>query len=133
MQAQGADKKKYAEEATMYNKIASSLMDINYKERINNIYNKVKGNTFDQKFKLSYFKLFYFLFFLIIYISNQHSVEKKIRNINRLEKEVEELRTDYITLKNNFMFSRKETEVLKKAKEIGLQNSDVPPEKIIIE
>ena len=106
---------------------------MNYKERINNIYNKVKGNTFDQKFKLSYFKLFYFLFFLIIYISNQHSVEKKIRNINLLEKEVEELRTDYITLKNNFMFSRKETEVLKKAKEIGLQNSDVPPEKIIIE
>ena len=106
---------------------------MNYKERINNIYNKVKGNTFDQKFKLSYFKLFYFLFFLIIYISNQHSVEKKIRNINLLEKEVEELRTDYITLKDNFMFSRKETEVLKKAKEIGLQNSDVPPEKIIIE
>ena len=31
------------------------------------------------------------------------------------------------------MFSRKETEVLKKAKEIGLKNSDVPPEKIIIE
>ena len=51
---------------------------MNYKERINNIYNKVKGNTFDQKFKLSYFKLFYFLFFLIIYISNQHSVEKKL-------------------------------------------------------
>jgi len=34
MQAQGADKKKFAEEATMYNKIASSLMDINFKERI---------------------------------------------------------------------------------------------------
>ena len=69
---------------------------------------------------------------MIIYISNQHSVEKKIRNINKLEKEVEELRTDYITLKNNFMFSRKETEVLKKAKDMGLENSNVPPEKIVI-
>ena len=34
---------------------------MNYKERINNIYNKVKGNTFDQKFKLVI--LSYFIFF----------------------------------------------------------------------
>lgn len=102
------------------------------KDRIGDLYNKSKDNVINPKIKLSYFKVFYFLFFLIIYISNQHSVEKKIRNINKLEKEVEELRTDYITLKNNFMFSRKETEVLKKAKDMGLENSNVPPEKIII-
>ena len=30
------------------------------------------------------------------------------------------------------MFSRKETEVLKKAKDMGLENSNIPPEKIII-
>lgn len=102
------------------------------KDRIGDLYNKSKDNVINPKINLSYFKLFYFLFFLIIYISNQHSVEKKIRNINKLEKEVEELRTDYITLKNNFMFSRKETEVLKKAKDMGLENSNVPPEKIII-
>ncbi len=102
------------------------------KERLDDLYNKSKENVLNPKIKLSYFKLFYFLFFLIIYISNQHSVEKKIRNINKLEKEVEELRTDYITLKNNFMFSRKETEVLKKAKDMGLENSNIPPEKIII-
>tara|TARA_Y100000768_G_C23960223_1_gene674957 strand:- start:1316 stop:1636 length:321 start_codon:yes stop_codon:yes gene_type:complete len=102
------------------------------KDRIGDLYNKSKDNVINPKIKLSYLKLFYFLFFLIIYISNQHSVEKKIRNINKLEKEVEELRTDYITLKNNFMFSRKETEVLKKAKDMGLENSNVPPEKIII-
>ena len=52
-----------------------------------------------------------------MYISNQHSVEKKIREINILEKEVEELRTDYITLNNNYMFSRKETEILKRVNE----------------
>ena len=33
---------------------------------------------------------------------------------------------------DNFMFSRKETEVLKKAKDMGLENSNVPPEKIVI-
>ena len=66
------------------------------------------------------------------YISNQHSVEKKIREINQVEKEVEELRTDYITLKNNYMFSKKKTEVLKKIKKLGLQDSKLPPEKILL-
>ena len=40
------------------------------------------------------------------------------------------MRTDYITLKNNYMFSRKETEILKKVNELGLENSKLPPEKI---
>ena len=79
---------------------------------------------------LDVYKIFYLLFFLIIYISNQHSVEKQIREINKLEKEVEELRTDYVTLNNNYMFSRKESEILKRVKEIGLVNSKLPPERI---
>mgnify|MGYP001165351526 FL=1 len=79
---------------------------------------------------LDIYKIFYLLFFLIIYISNQHSVEKQIREINKLEKEVEELRTDYVTLNNNYMFSRKESEILKRVKEIGLVNSKLPPERI---
>jgi uncharacterized protein YeeX (DUF496 family) len=78
-------------------------------------------------------KVLYLLFFLIIYISNQHSVEKKIREISQLEKEVEELRTDYITLNNNYMFSRKETEILKRVKNLKLKSSKLPPEKITIE
>ena len=79
---------------------------------------------------LDIYKIFYLLFFLIIYISNQHSVEKQIREINKLEKEVEELRTDYVTLNNNYMFSRKESEILKRVKKIGLVNSKLPPERI---
>ena len=70
---------------------------------------------------------------MILYISNQHSVEKKIREISILEKEVEELRTDYITLNNNYMFSRKETEILKRVKNLNLQGSKLPPEKITVE
>ena len=79
------------------------------------------------------FKIFYVLFFILIYIGNQHFVEKKIREINTMEKEVEELRTDYITLNNNYMFSRKETEILKRVKNLNLQGSKLPPEKITVE
>ena len=77
-------------------------------------------------------KIFYVLFFILIYIGNQHFVEKKIREINKMEEEVEELRTYFITIKNNYMFSKKESEVLKRVKKIGLESSKVPPEKIIL-
>uniref|UniRef100_A0A6C0J3J8 SF3 helicase domain-containing protein n=1 Tax=viral metagenome TaxID=1070528 RepID=A0A6C0J3J8_9ZZZZ len=47
MEAQGADKKKNNDEAIMYNKIASSLMDINFKERI---IKEAKNLFYDDKF-----------------------------------------------------------------------------------
>lgn len=90
-------------------------------------------NQFPSSLNFDLTKVLYLLFFLIIYISNQHSVEKKIREISQLEKEVEELRTDYITLNNNYMFSRKETEILKRVKNLKLKSSKLPPEKITIE
>ena len=69
--------------------------------------------------------------FLILYISNQHSVEKRLERLAYWKK-VEELRTDYITLNNNYMFSRKETEILKRVKNLKLQASKLP-EKITVE
>tara|TARA_S200000501_G_scaffold271868_1_gene255612 strand:- start:474 stop:794 length:321 start_codon:yes stop_codon:yes gene_type:complete len=101
------------------------------KENINNLLGTLK-NQLPASFNFDIFKVIYLLFFLIIYISNQHSVEKKIRQISQLEKEVEELRTDYITLNNNYMFSRKETEILKRVKSLKLQSSKLPPEKITV-
>ena len=100
------------------------------KNKIKEMINTIRVGIPHSKINFDSSKIFYLIFFIIFYISNQHSVEKKIREINILEKEVEELRTDYITLKNNYMFSRKETEILKKVKELGLENSKLPPEKI---
>ena len=102
---------------------------MNIKEKVEEVLKSFKIEL-PNSLNLDLYKIFYLLFFLIIYISNQHSVEKKIREINNLEKDVEELRTDYVTLNNNYMFSRKESEILKRVKEIGLENSKLPPEKI---
>ena len=101
-------------------------------DKIDNIISSIRDRL-PHAFNFDLFKVLYLLFFLIIYISNQHSVEKKIREISILEKEVEELRTDYITLNNNYMFSRKETEILKRVKNLKLQSSKLPPEKITVE
>ena len=68
----------------------------------------------------------------IIYIGNLHYAEKNIRKINKLRIEVEDLRADYTTLKADYMYTSKQSEVAKKAAALGLQESMEPPYKIVI-
>ena len=77
------------------------------KEILSNYFkNSYSKNLIDSLSNNYVIKIFYVLFFVLIYIGNQHFVEKKIREINKMEKEVEELRTYFITIKNNYMFSK---------------------------
>lgn len=69
----------------------------------------------------------------ILYIGNLHYAEKNIRKINKLEIIVQDLRADYTTLKADYMYATKQSEVVKKAVEIGLVESKIPPFKIIIQ
>jgi hypothetical protein len=69
-------------------------------------------------------------FLSVIYIGNRHNAEKKIRDIAQLERQVEDLRADYTTLKADYMFATKQSEVANRASSIGLTLPDVPPEKI---
>ena len=66
----------------------------------------------------------------IFYIGNSHYAERNIRKIDSLKKEVEDLRADYTTLKANYMFSSKQSEVAKNVKKLGIIESLQPPEKI---
>lgn len=68
----------------------------------------------------------------VIYIGNRHYAEKKIRAISTLESEVEDLRADYTTLKAEYKFASKQSEVAKQARELGLEESKHPPFKIIV-
>ena len=69
---------------------------------------------------------------LIMYIGNSHHAEKMIRNIGKLEVQVEDLRADFTTLKADYMYARLQSEVAKKTKIIGLEESSEPPMKIIM-
>ena len=69
-----------------------------------------------------------FLAFLsVLYIANRHSAEKKVRAISQLEVQVEDLRADFTTLKASYMFASKQSEVAKRAKEIGLAENNNSP------
>ncbi|MFT4737339.1 MAG: hypothetical protein ACI8QD_001034 [Cyclobacteriaceae bacterium] len=68
----------------------------------------------------------------VLYIGNRHYADKKVRNINILQREVADFRADYTTLKADYMFVTKQSEVAKKAAKIGLQLSTIAPEKIVV-
>ena len=69
----------------------------------------------------------------ILYIGNGHHAENTIRKINEAQKQVEDLRADFHTLKADYMFNSKQSEVASKVKESGLRESTEPPLKIIAE
>lgn len=69
----------------------------------------------------------------LFYIGITHSAEKMIREYDQLKQEVDDLRTDYTTIKADYMYSSKQSEVAKKVQKMGLVESQQPPYKIVIE
>nr|WP_307735049.1 FtsL-like putative cell division protein [Chitinophaga nivalis] len=68
----------------------------------------------------------------LIYIANSHLAEKKIRRINKLGKEIKELKWEYINVKSELMFRSKMSEVSKSVEPLGLKQLSSPPQKIIL-
>jgi hypothetical protein len=66
----------------------------------------------------------------LIYIANSHLAEKKIRRINKLGKEIKELKWEYINVKSELMFRSKMSEVSKSVEPLGLKQLSSPPQKI---
>lgn len=74
-----------------------------------------------------------FLSFLgLIYIANAYYVERKVVAIQKLNKRVKDLHTNYVSVKAELMFSMKQTEIASKMAETGLKESTTPPKVIRI-
>jgi hypothetical protein len=77
-----------------------------------------------------------FAFFLamvgMFYIANKHMAEKNIRNIEKINRELKELKWEYMTAKSELMFRSKQTEVAKMTETFGLKEALVPPQKIVV-
>jgi len=89
---------------------------------------------FEAGFPVQYLPRILFVFMLaLIYISNTHYADKATREVSRLQSEVEDLRADYTTLKADVMYAGKQSEVAKRVKALGLEESMVPPFKVIVD
>lgn len=88
---------------------------------------------FEEGFPVHYLpKIFFVLVLGLVYIGNTHYAEETVREINRIQVEVEDLRADYTTLKADLMFSSKQSEVARKVKPLGLRESLNPPYKVVV-
>ena len=86
---------------------------------------------FDKKFSINYIPYLLFTTFIgVVYIANTHYSEKNQKKIIQLEKEVGNLRTEYITIKADYMSASKQSEVAKKAQKLGLKEPTKAPYQI---
>ena len=77
-----------------------------------------------------------FVFFLailgILYIANAHYAEKNIREMSQIEKEMNELRWEYMTTKSELEYISKQSEVARLVAPTGLKELREPPKKIVV-
>ena len=68
----------------------------------------------------------------MIYIANAHYSEKKVREIQAAQAELKQMRWKYMSLKSEFTYQAKRTEVIKSVKDLNLKPNRKKPNKIII-
>ncbi len=76
------------------------------------------------------FKFFRYLLYLallaFIYIANNYYAENNIREINKLRKELKELRYEYINVKTNLMHIEKQSQIANKLAAKGIKKNTQP-------
>ena len=107
----------------------------NNKQNKNILRNILDGSFLTKNFFVKQMPFIFFLAFLaVIYISNRNQSEKILNKINKLQREVRELRSESITIASDLMFISKQSEVndMVVKKGLGLQEVTEPPKKLII-
>ena len=67
------------------------------------------------------------------YIANGYYAEKSVREISRINTEIKELKSEFITAKSELMFMSNQSEVARAVIPFGLKESTVPPKKIVVQ
>jgi hypothetical protein len=76
--------------------------------------------------------LLYMAFLGMIYIANGYYAHNRLKDLNTIDNNITELRTQYIIAKDKLMYLSKESEVTKATDAIGLKEAVVPPGKIVV-
>ncbi|MCB0637669.1 MAG: hypothetical protein KDC54_13660 [Lewinella sp.] len=85
------------------------------------------------RFILDNLGYFLFLGFLaIIYIANAHLAERNVRQIQELQRDIRELRWQYMSLQSENMYNSLRSEVVDKVRDDGLRLHRGEPIKIVV-
>ncbi|MGP8216274.1 MAG: FtsL-like putative cell division protein [Bacteroidia bacterium] len=94
----------------------------------------VSGRFLISEPTLKYMPFIFFLAFLgLLYIANGYFAQSKDRELDTLNTQIKELNTQYQIAKAKLMYLSKESEVARATAGIGLKESVIPPEKIVID
>lgn len=106
---------------------------INIETKISFLDKVKKAVKFDEKNLLNNLPLVLLIAVLgIVHVANNHRIEKKVREINKLERELKELRWMYMTTKSELMYRSKQSEVANMVEIMGLEESVTAPYKIVV-
>ncbi|MFA5418479.1 MAG: FtsL-like putative cell division protein [Bacteroidales bacterium] len=76
--------------------------------------------------------LLFVAFLAFIYIANNYLAENKIRESNKLRREVKELRYEYISAKSKLTQIEKQSQISKRLEKSGIKENTEPIKTIII-
>ena len=79
--------------------------------------------------------ILYLSFLGLIYITNHFNAEKVLRETQKIEKELHEMRAESITRTSILMDNSKQSKVAERVKErnLGLEEAITPPQQIIVD
>ena len=69
----------------------------------------------------------------VLYIGNSHWADRLSREYITLKKENKDLQAEYATIKQEYMFKSKRTEVVKMVRPLHLIETDEAPQKVVIQ
>ena len=95
------------------------------------IYDILKGRFLINESSVENWKMIFFIVFLfLIMISSVHSSDRKVLLTSQLNQLKKELRTEYIDTKSTLLRMKMESNIVQKAKRLGLNPSQIPPKSI---
>ncbi len=102
-------------------------------QRTKNNFNESVKEVFSLPVLVNNIRFMSFLSFLaILYITNAHFADRAMIGMNNIQKELKELRWEYMNTKSELMYKSKQTEIKKLVTPLGLEELKQPPKKIII-
>lgn len=77
-------------------------------------------------------KVLWVFVLVLVYIGNNHLASMLVYRLEKANTEVEDLRVDYNSTKYGYMFNSKQSEVATRMKPYQVEESSVPPRKIVL-
>ncbi len=100
---------------------------------VGNVLQNVLGGAYLSTGTFKFFRyLLYLALLAFIYIANNYYAENNIREINKLRKDIKELRYEYISVKTQLMHIEKQSQIAKKLEKRGIKKNKQPVKTIKI-